>query len=61
MVDIKNTELYLKVISQIHNVYKTEGARMLFSGGVGGSSHQQQQQCAPGQSNGQGRVGGGRT
>ena len=33
MVDIKNTELYLKVISQIHNVYKTEGARMLFGNG----------------------------
>jgi hypothetical protein len=30
MVDIKNTELYLKVISQIHNVYKTDGSRMLF-------------------------------
>ncbi len=41
MVDIKNTELYLKVISQIHNVYKTEGARMLFWNGV-----QQQLQSA---------------
>ena len=30
MVDVKNTELYLKVISQIHNVYKTDGSRMLF-------------------------------
>jgi hypothetical protein len=36
MVDVKNTELYLKVISQIHNIYKTEGSRMLF-GGVNGS------------------------
>ena len=51
MVDIKNTELYLKVISQIHSVYRTEGSRMLFGGGggVGGlvgshQGHQQQQQ-----------------
>jgi hypothetical protein len=32
MVDIKNTELYLKVISQIHSVYRTEGSKMLFGG-----------------------------
>jgi hypothetical protein len=37
MVDIKNTELYLKVISQIHSVYRTEGSKMLF-GGSGSSS-----------------------
>ena len=66
MVDIKNTELYLKVISQIHNVYKTEGARMLFSGtasaGGTGSHHQQQQHSTPSvHSNGQGRVGCGRS
>jgi len=30
MVDIRNTELYLKVINQIHNVYKTDASRMLF-------------------------------
>jgi hypothetical protein len=35
MVDIKNTELYLKVIAQIHSVYRTEGCKMLFGrGGV---------------------------
>jgi len=34
MVDIKNTELYLKVIAQIHSVYRTEGCRMLFGGGA---------------------------
>ena len=32
MVDIKNTELYLKVIAQIHAVYRTEGSRMMYSG-----------------------------
>lgn len=31
MIDIKNTELYLKVISQIHSVYRTDGSKMLFS------------------------------
>lgn len=30
MVDIRNTELYLKVISQIHSVYKTDATKMLF-------------------------------
>lgn len=30
MVDIKNTELYLKVIAQIHAVYRTDGSRMMF-------------------------------
>ena len=30
MVDIRNTELYLKVISQIHAVYRTDGSRMMF-------------------------------
>lgn len=30
MVDVKNAELYLKVINQIHSVYKTDGTRMLF-------------------------------
>jgi hypothetical protein len=38
MVDIRNTELYLKVINQIHNVYKTDGSRMLFSNGTGSGS-----------------------
>jgi hypothetical protein len=37
MVDIKNTELYLKVIAQIHSVYRTEGCRMLF-GNLGAST-----------------------
>lgn len=30
MVDIRNTELYLKVINQIHSVYKTDATKMLF-------------------------------
>lgn len=30
MVDIRNTELYLKVIAQIHAVYRTDGSRMMF-------------------------------
>jgi uncharacterized membrane protein YgcG len=38
MVDIKNTELYLKVISQIHSVYRTEGSKMLFGGGGNSAS-----------------------
>ena len=41
MVDIRNTELYLKVISQIHNVYKTDATKMLF-----GPQPQQQQVAA---------------
>lgn len=39
MVDIRNTELYLKVINQIHSVYKTDATKMLF-----GPQQQQQQQ-----------------
>ena len=37
MVDIRNTELYLKVIAQIHAVYRTDGSRMMF-GGSGGAA-----------------------
>ena len=39
MVDIKNTELYLKVIAQIHSVYRTDGSRMMFGGGGLNSSN----------------------
>ena len=39
MVDIRNTELYLKVINQIHNVYKTDASKMMF----GPQQNQQQQ------------------
>ena len=31
VVDVRNTELYLKVISQIHAVYKTDLSKALFS------------------------------
>jgi hypothetical protein len=47
VVDIRNTEIYLKVVAQIHSVYKMDGTRMLF---MPPSSlpllgpHQQQQQ-----------------
>lgn len=37
MIDIKNTELYLKVVSQIHSVYRTDGSKMLFSPAVPGA------------------------
>jgi hypothetical protein len=35
MVDIRNTELYLKVIAQIHAVYRTDGSRMMFGSSSG--------------------------
>lgn len=53
MVDIRNTELYLKVINQIHNVYKTDATRMLFGPqpppmpSTQSAQNQQQQQAAP--------------
>jgi hypothetical protein len=31
VVDVRNTELYLKVIAQIHAVYKTDASKALFS------------------------------
>lgn len=34
MVDIRNTELYLKVVTQITNVYKMDSHRLLFHNGV---------------------------
>ncbi len=46
MVDIKNTELYLKVIAQIHAVYRTDGSRMMF-----GSVSPQQNQSSSAASN----------
>ena len=33
-VDIRNTELYLKVVTQITNVYKLDGTKLLFQNGV---------------------------
>ncbi len=43
MVDIRNTELYLKVIAQIHAVYRTDGSRMMFGNNIASSANQQQQ------------------
>lgn len=34
VVDIRNTELYLKVVTQISNVYKLDGTKLLFQNGV---------------------------
>ena len=33
-VDIRNTELYLKVVTQITNVYKLDGTKLLFQNGL---------------------------
>lgn len=52
MVDIRNTELYLKVIAQIHNVYKTDGGRMLF--GVNSISQQHPHQSSSASTSGSG-------
>lgn len=34
VVDIRNTELYLKVITQISHVYKMDSTKLLFQNGV---------------------------
>lgn len=34
VVDIRNTELYLKVVTQISNVYKLDANKLLFQNGV---------------------------
>ncbi len=48
VVDIRNTELYLKVITQITNVYKLDSSKLLFQNGLAPSltGIQQQQQHA---------------
>ena len=38
MVDIRNTELYLKVIAQLHAVYRTDSSRMMFGGSAGSTA-----------------------
>lgn len=51
VVDIRNTELYLKVVTQITNVYKMDASRLLFHNGAAPSaqllSSNQQKQHQP--------------
>ena len=56
VVDIRNTELYLKVVTQISNVYKLDGSKLLFQNGVAPplsrpsaspSTNQSSSSCAP--------------
>lgn len=45
VVDIRNTELYLKVVTQISNVYKMDGSKLLFQNGVFAQQQPLQQQA----------------
>jgi hypothetical protein len=52
MVDVRNTELYLKVVTQITNTYKLDSHRLLFHNGVAPSSSSSSfSSSAPGRQN----------